>query len=235
MSDAHADIHELADEYVLGLLDAEQHADVEARLETDAALRAAVAASRDRFAALDQTAPPVEPSPDLWGRIEAEISAGGALAQPRPGRRPPPRRGDARWRPTAVAALAASVLLAVGLFWSLATRPEPDVVAVLLDESGRPVAMVEDFGDASAKVTMLVQVAPPEGRTMQVWTLPSAELGPRSLGLLEAAETAMLAGWDLPAPRDEQLYEITFEPAGGSPTGRPTGPVVAKGFAAIPR
>ncbi len=32
----------------------------------------------------------------------------------------------------------------------------------------------------------------------------------------------------LPPPKREQLYEITLEPAGGSPTGKPTGPIIAR-------
>jgi hypothetical protein len=33
----------------------------------------------------------------------------------------------------------------------------------------------------------------------------------------------------LPAPGPNQLFEITLEPATGSPTGRPTGPILMKG------
>jgi anti-sigma-K factor RskA len=32
-------------------------------------------------------------------------------------------------------------------------------------------------------------------------------------------------------PKQDQLYELTLEQAGGSSTGRPTGPILAKGFA----
>ena len=39
---------------------------------------------------------------------------------------------------------------------------------------------------------------------------------------------------DLPQPAAGQLYEITLEPAGGSPTGLPTGPVVGVGNAQVP-
>jgi anti-sigma-K factor RskA len=70
---------------------------------------------------------------------------------------------------------------------------------------------------------------------MQVWTLPSREMGPMSLGLLEDAHSATLRGPALPRPQDAQLYEITLEQAGGSPTGRPTGPILAKGFAKLAR
>jgi anti-sigma-K factor RskA len=71
----------------------------------------------------------------------------------------------------------------------------------------------------------------PEGKTFQVWTLPSQEMGPVSLGLIDRARSVRLQGPSLPAPRNDQLYEITLEQQGGSPTGRPTGPIIAKGFA----
>jgi anti-sigma-K factor RskA len=38
----------------------------------------------------------------------------------------------------------------------------------------------------------------------------------------------------LPAPHPQQLYEITVEPAGGSPTNLPTGPIPGKGLAQEP-
>jgi anti-sigma-K factor RskA len=55
------------------------------------------------------------------------------------------------------------------------------------------------------------------------------------MGLLETVRATLLEGPTLPAPRANQLYEITLEPAGGSPTGRPTGPIIGKGFANAPR
>ena len=36
---------------------------------------------------------------------------------------------------------------------------------------------------------------------------------------------------DLPRTRPDQLFEITLEPRGGSPIGRPTGPILMKGNA----
>jgi anti-sigma-K factor RskA len=37
---------------------------------------------------------------------------------------------------------------------------------------------------------------------------------------------------DLPGPGPDQLFEITLEPRTGSPTGRPTGPILYKGLTA---
>lgn len=223
----------LADEYVLGLLDPADNASVEAAIETDPDLRAAVAASRERFLALDLSARPADISADLWRRIEV-----GLAAQPAAVSRPavaPANDNASRWRLAALTSLAASLLLAIGLGWSLLNTPEPKVIAVLLDTAGTPLALVEDYGNAQARVTPLVDFPVPAGHTMQVWTLPSQEMGPVSLGLLASSETAILSGPVLPAPHEDQLYEITIEQAGGSPTGRPTGPILVKGFAKTPR
>jgi anti-sigma-K factor RskA len=82
---------------------------------------------------------------------------------------------------------------------------------------------------------MLADFAVPGDKTIQVWTLPSKDVGPVSLGLIDGVRSARLDGPALPTPRSDQLYEITLEQAGGSPTGRPTGPILAKGFARMPR
>lgn len=228
------DIHERADEYVLGLLDSAEVAAIEAEMETDTALRAAVAASRDRFLEIDLAGDVLAVSPGLWGRIEAALGA----ARPAMASRPEVASNDNRlpfWRRTAVSAIAASLLLAAGLGYTLTSRPEPVVIAVLMNDSGEPLVLIEDFGNASAKVTPLVDYDVPAGRAMQVWTLPSKDMGPQSMGLLDGWHSAVLHTTALPAPGEEQLYEITLEQPGGSPTGRPTGPVLVKGFAKAPR
>lgn len=131
--------------------------------------------------------------------------------------------------------MAASLILAFGLAWNLTRKVEPVVVAVLLNEAGEVQAVVEDFGNDTATIRLLADFTVPAGKTIQVWTLPSREMGPMSLGLLEDTHSTRLSGSALPRPHDAQLYEITLERAGGSPTGRPTGPILAKGFAKLPR
>jgi anti-sigma-K factor RskA len=44
----------------------------------------------------------------------------------------------------------------------------------------------------------------------------------------------ILQGPQQPLPAGGQLYEITLEDAPRSATGRPTGPILVKGFATIP-
>ena len=80
----------------------------------------------------------------------------------------------------------------------------------------------------------LGDIAVPEGRVLEVWTLWDRDVGPVSMGLLDNVRTSQFDRDGLPAPRPEQLYEISLEPAGGSPTGRPTGPILYKGAATRP-
>ena len=67
-----------------------------------------------------------------------------------------------------------------------------------------------------------------EGKALEIWTLWDRAVGPRSVGLIDRARTTPLRLDQLPLGTN-QLFEITIEPATGSPTGRPTGPIVAKG------
>lgn len=226
---------ERADAYVLGLMDDEERVAVESEMETDAALARAVGDARDRFLELDLVGPTVTVSADLWSRIEAKLGGEGrAVSQ----LKAPPGVNDnslAWWRGVGLSAAAASMLLLAALAFALLGRTEPQVIAILMNAEGEPVVMIEDFGNDTAKVIPLSDVSVADDRSLQLWTLPSQDAGPVSLGVLDGWRTATVKGPDLPGPLEEQLYEITVEPLGGSPTGRPTGPILGKGFAKVPR
>jgi anti-sigma-K factor RskA len=234
-----ANIPTIADEYVLGLLDEAEAAGVEAEIERNAELAAAVSKARDRFLPLDTVIEPTSVSPGLWDAIDRQLPDHVDTASIRSVSARLPAAGNdntrSGWRSAAISAMAASLILAGGLIWSVTRTVEPLVVAVLLNEAGEVQAVVEDFGNDTASIRLLTDFAVPAEKTMQVWTLPSREMGPMSLGLLEGSQSKTLSGSTLPRPQDTQLYEITLEQAGGSPTGRPTGPILAKGFAKLAR
>jgi anti-sigma-K factor RskA len=244
------DFPSIADEYVLGLLDEADTAAVEAEVGRNPALAEAIAEARERFLPLDTNVDPAAVSPVLWEAIASRLPEQGASSFPNvpssaaviPA--PPVAAGNdnalaggvrSGWRAAAVSAIAASLILAAGLVWSVTRTVDPLVVAVLVNEAGEVQAVVEDFGNDTASIRLLTDFAVPADKTMQVWTLPSREMGPMSLGLLEDMHSVTLRGPALPRPQDAQLYEITLEQAGGSPTGRPTGPILAKGFAKLAR
>jgi anti-sigma-K factor RskA len=235
----------LAGEYVLGLLEGADLAAFERRLEADADLAAAVERWRQHFAAIDATAPAIAPPSDLWRRIEAELAAIGPMAA-RPAAAPaaaqprapsPSRLSDwwnslFVWRGAALAGALATLLLAAGLVGALdRARRQPVMVAVLLTETNVAAAVVNTFRDGRVEMLPLQAIAVPEGKALEIWTLWDRTVGPRSVGLIDRARTTPLRLDQLPLGKD-QLFEITLEPASGSPTGRPTGPVIAKGTTA---
>jgi len=217
-----------AAEFVLGLLEGEARMEAERRLASDPAFAREVERWRTRFAEFDDATPPQPAGEALWSRIEATVGATPAgAAQPSMWSR---LWGDIGVLRTAtIGASLAVLMLAVGLGVAIRqARLQPVMVAVLVD-GDRAGAVVHAFADGRTILLPLTSISVPSGRTLQVWTLPSRERGPVSVGLMDRPRTLELELKDLPTPGPNQLFEITLEPAGGSPTGRPTGPILFKG------
>lgn len=219
-------LYELAGEYVLGVLDRPASAVVERRLEHDAELRAAVAFWNDRLLGLTRRVAPLEPSPQLWPRIERAL------------RRPAPARlarvfADGwnslpLWR--GLAAAAASVAMVLGLTLSQpAGLPEPKYMVVLVaPEDKAPGFVVQADAHRQLRLIPLGMLEVPRDKALELWTQPAGWNAPRSLGLVQAGRSRSLALDTLPLGAN-QMFAISLEPAGGSPTGAPTGPVLYVG------
>ncbi|MGI9506729.1 MAG: anti-sigma factor, partial [Geminicoccaceae bacterium] len=183
------DLQTLADEYVVGLLDEMERGAVEARLADDQAFVAAVADAQDRFLEIDLTEPPRPVAPESWQRIEASLDATLPELGDRddtiiPFERPrvQPAASNWPWKAAALAAAAASLILALSFGWQI-SRPAPLVVAVLLDSDGEPGVLIEAFADNAARIVPLGRIDIPEGKTLEVWTLPDVpDAKPVSLG-----------------------------------------------------
>ncbi len=226
----------LAGDFVLGLLEAPELGAFEAEMAASPDLAALVTGLQGRFSALDLTAA-ADPIPEgLWDRVGAAIDGPSRKDSPaldRTSSRKPPRDSRA-WLP-----LAASVVLALGVGFiagrsSVGPAPAPVVVAVLLDEDATPGAIVEAFANNRVHIVPLENFEVPAGKILEVWTKPNETLGPVSLGRFSSAREIDFAPAALPVPQAGQLYEITLEDAPGSPTGRPTGPILVKGLARLP-
>lgn len=146
---------------------------------------------------------------------------------------PPVRRRRRAWRTAWTRAAAAVLVVVAGGLGFLAGQRErtPQAVAVLLTPDNRPSAVVNVFADGRTELVPLTTIDVPEGRALQVWTLWDQQRGPVSVGLIDQARSIRLDLSSLPRAERDQIYEITLEPASGSPTGRPTGPVLMKGTA----
>ncbi len=220
----------LAAEYVLGLIEGPDLGAVERRLRSDASFALEVETWRTRFAEFDQSAESHPIGDNLWRKIEQALPAAASASVPR-------RSSWREWlwnslpalRATAAGASLAALVLAVALGAAMRQAGRaPTMIAVLLD-GDRPGAVVEVFADGRATLMPISNIPVPLGRALQVWTLPSKERGPVSVGLMEQVQTLPLTLTAVPQPGPDQLFEITLEPAGGSPTGRPTGPILFKG------
>ncbi len=206
----------MAGEYVLGTLDAHDAREVERAMADDPAFRALVQAWEARLAPLLALAAPEAPPPGLWGRIEAALDGDRAPA-PTPVAKP-----SGFWRfwafgASAVAAGFAAVLL-------LRPVPQPPLMTVLLTQRDQPAWLVEAEGGALRLAALNPQPVPPD-RVMQLWALPQGATAPTSLGLIPAAGRLTVTPSTI-RPEPGMLIEITLEPPGGSPTGRPTGPIL---------
>lgn len=241
-------IEVLAGEYVLGLLEPGEAAVVERQIETDTTLADAVQRWRNDLAPLAMTTQPIKVGEETWDRISASLRA---LAPVQPLERAPRSRTSRRrgrplwssltfWRLTTLAGAAAAAILAVVALQAPSSTPTSDrtpVAMTVMQSDERPTRwVVQAFSDNSVEVTALQPAEVPVDRVLQFWTLRDAAEGPRSLGIVPPTGTHRVDLGDLPPPIEGQLFEITEEPAGGSPTDRPTGAVLAMGnITLVPR
>lgn len=217
----------LAGEYVLGLLPGAEMAHIDRRLAGDADLRYAVAYWQERLQPLASLPRPVDPAPGLWDRIAA------ALPHEAPPQRAPARAGLweslAFWRWASVTAAGAA--LALALFTVLRPAPEMAYIAVLQAPDRTAGWIVHAAPGQPVRLAPLARTDVAADKSLQLWTLYDRAQGPVSLGLVTAQDRALEFPRDkLPGLKEGQLFEITLEPYGGSPLGRPTGAVLFKGL-----
>lgn len=228
-----------AGDYVLGLMEPAARIEAERDMQRDPAFRDAVERLAARMSRLDDTAGSEDVPTSMWDSIQTRIAT---EPQDQPRRNLPandagtansPANGMARGL-----AWAASLVFALGLGYAggkaMQETPEPVVLVVLQTPDNNLGAVFEAFADNSVRIIPLENFEVPQDKVMQVWTLYDPKVGPVSLGTLDSAAMTTLKGQPLPTPAADQLYEITLEPSPGSPTGKPTGPILVKGFAKRP-
>lgn len=237
------DIACLAGEYVLGTLSAASRAGVEARMANDAALRTAVEQWQEKLAPLHALVEPVEPSTQLWPRIESsvavQIDAAKASAsfkravQPDAPSMPTWWNSLRLWRGLAASGFAATALMGVVVFTKLAQPPAPGYMVVLVGPQDKSPGWIVQAGSNSqqARLIPLGKMEVPGDKSLQFWTKGDDWKGPVSLGLVKPGQSLEIPLDKLPPLQANQLFEITLEPYNGSPLDRPTGPILFIGRA----
>lgn len=218
LSDAERDA--LAGEYVLGTLNAAQREAVAAQLATDPALAQAVAAWERRLLPLAALAEPVAPPPRLWRRIEDSL----ALNPPAPWWRQG-WNNLALWRGLAVSGMAAAALMAAVLIHQPPADAPRFLVVLVAPQDKAPGWVVQASSTRAVSLIPLAAMEIPADKALEFWTKADDWSAPVSLGLVKPGQRIRVPLNKLPALQPNQLFELTLEPATGSPTGRPTGPI----------
>ena len=214
-----------AAELALGLLEGDERAAALRRVLADPAFAREVECWRNRMAGLF----------DDYREVTAPESVAARLAAPADTARP-----RNAWP---ILALATALAAAVALFFVTqpgpaplpipVARPHQMMVASLMmtDKSASVPAMIDmTTGDMSIPHADMA----PSGKSAQLWMIGDDGV-PKPMGLLAAQGTSRMK---LAAEQRRQLaagvtLAVSVEPVGGSPTGKPTGPVVAAGKLSI--
>jgi anti-sigma-K factor RskA len=217
----------LAAEYVLGVLSAPERREVERRLPQEPALASEVAFWEARLGALADSVAPVEPPPATWDRIETAIAAPTAAAASTGGI----WQSLAFWRAFAIgsAAIAAACIAALAYLGVVPSARTP-LMATLGGSGGQPNFVATVSGNGTSITVVPAALLTNDPRAIELWAiLPGAR--PRSLGLvLPGQPIRLIIPPDLVGKiTPETTLAVTLEPPGGSPTGQPTGPVIATG------
>ena len=214
-----------AAELALGVLDGAERAGALRRMIAEPEFARDVERWRDHFASLFAGVAEVTAPDGLFEKITARISGTNAVV---PIRRPNP------WKPAALAASVAALLMTAVALRPVDVAPvaiptAPMIAAMALTDTttSQPALYDADTGQVKMPGPMPI----PAGRSAQLWVI-EGDAAPKPLGTFRAvgagsyvAEARMGA-----VIKPGTVLAISIEPMGGSPTGAPTGPVIASGL-----
>ena len=219
-----------AAELALGVLDGDERAAAMRRVLAEPEFAREVETWRTHFALLFAQWPDVSPGDELEDRIIRLTHAVDS------------RRGSIRPRGWAIATGVAT-LIAACLVLALALRPQrivtvrepapaaaaPALVAAIAPTDGGAEPFAATYDAAIGEVRLAGGVDVPAGHSAELWVI-AGKGDPHALGLI-AGNTARVSigGSNLRRMAAGVTLAVSIEPAGGSPTGLPTGPVVAQG------
>jgi anti-sigma-K factor RskA len=162
----------------------------------------------------------VQPSAAIWRRIRRDLGLSRYA--------PPWHARIWLWR---IWAAAATVALALVVVLPLLQQPTYSTVAILT--GGAPQARVTAELSRDRKSLRLLAARPVAAsptQSFELWVIPAGGGAPVSLAVMGELDTRI----DLGLSQTTRLTRgaklaISVEPAGGSPTGAPTGPVILVG------
>lgn len=217
----------LAGEYVLGVLPLPDRLRVEHRLRDDKAFQAIVARWQENLATFNNEYAAEAPPSWLYAAVETKLF---------------PKPADERpgaliwsslnfWRGLTLVTLSAAVFFAAsaeGLF----RKPAPSAPAVATLGSGTSsISLVTLFDRQSGRLKVTPVAAGAEkSKSLELWLIEGDD-APVPLGVFpDTGDGSIVIPPDMRGRlKNGVTLAVSLEPFGGSPTGKPTGPVVASG------
>ena len=212
----------VAAEYVLGVLPQAERAAFARRLLVEPQLKSAVDAWEARLLPLLDDVAPVTPPAAMLAAVEQRLFPDSQSQSFR-------WLGIRFWQSLAAALSIALVALAAAYIadWPPRGAGSGAYVAELTSETGSLKLLT--LYDPQTGVLRLNRLSgePAAGRSFELWLL-AGETPPVSLGLIPDAVTGSLRlPEELRRAAETGTLAVSDEPAGGSPTGQPTGSIVA--------
>ena len=232
----------LSAEYVLGTLQGRARRRFERLVRSDLSLRSEVQLWEARLGRLALQVQPVDPPETIWLSLQRRIEQGNTVPLRRPSAAQQPKRsGPPVWRILAGLAAAAAVVLAVLLGQPKTPGSLPVAVAPVEPAAASYVALLKmpdsdmqwtvSLTPARGRMTVAAIGAAPQlgDRAPELWWLSPS--GPVAIGVLPTQGKGSMPLPAALANAAELKLAISLEPPGGSPSGQPTGPVVASAIA----
>lgn len=218
----------LAADYAMGLAEGQALVDARRLIADDPRFRAEVAQWSGRLAPLLDQVEPVEPPEGLFSAIDKRIPRGANVVDF------PNRVRAWKFATAAVSAIAASLAMFILVVpqtrqtQAPATESSPTPMVARIEGGGNHVVASWD-GSRQLVVVPAVVDAVAAAKSHELWIIPDGDR-PQSLGLMRTGPTVLPVTPRLAAIlKRGASFAISVEPAGGSPTGQPTGPVIASG------
>jgi anti-sigma-K factor RskA len=216
----------MAAEYVLGVLGADDRRAAQQRMMHDQAFASEVAFWEERLGMFADAVAPVAPPDRAWSRLAR------AIRLPDPSKPPESLwRSLVFWRSFALgSAVIAAASLGALTFVEIAPAPRAPLLATLGAANGQPAFVAAVNADSTSLTVLPAALLTQDPRAMELWLIPAGDK-PHSLGLIVPGRPVRIE-----VPREltgritpDTALAVSMEPPGGSPTGQPTGPVIASG------
>jgi len=224
----------LAAELALGLLDGSDLLAAQARERADVGFAADVERWRDVASDVVRGSAEMPPS-WLWPTLRAR-AANASNVHASAGRAPSAWR-TRLWQTTTAVASAAAIIFGLMTFEQrrppaapMLNAPRSAPLVAVLSGPIDSIVVTVSFDPASGQLTLAPYRLRPGAGSAELWVIPPGGAA-HSLGVVAWREPSLRAAPDAvrASLRAGAALAISLEPSGGSPSGKPSGPIILKG------